>query len=110
MIAKLTMFAAALTFGSALAAKEPQVQTESQVAVPYGDLDLTTDNGMKVLNRRLRAAAATVCPADPLPGDMRHDIAKRCAAEALAKVAPQVAEATTAGRDARNDGRQLATR
>jgi UrcA family protein len=46
-----------LATGGAVAAK-PDVRT---IAVRYGDLDLSRDEGVRVLYGRLRAAAANVC-------------------------------------------------
>ena len=111
MIAKITMFAAALSLGSALAAKEPYFQSASEIAVPYGDLDLTTAHGRTVLNSRLQAAAKALCPVDPTDfPSVQFSLARKCIAKARAGVSQRVAQVTTAAEVAGKGSRQVAAR
>ncbi len=54
------------------------------VVVRYGDLDLQTDAGLRVLQRRLSAAASKVCPAPYSNVDLAGlSVARRCQAAAI---------------------------
>lgn len=97
MIARITMFAAVMTLGSAVAAREPHPQAVAQVAVPYGDLDLTTAHGRKLLDSRLHVAAEALCPVDPtVYASVQFSSTRACIAKVRAGVAQRVAEITTA--------------
>ena len=66
---------AALFTGSPAFAQEPAAA--SQLIVSYADLDLSTDHGVRTLDRRLRSAAEAVCgpisSADPRgKNEVRH--------------------------------------
>jgi UrcA family protein len=57
------------------ATSEPLASQRSSVAVPYGDLDLTTKAGQQVLKQRVRHAAREVCDRvaeSNLPTDAQH--------------------------------------
>ena len=111
MIARITMFATALTLGSALVAKEPHPQAATQIAVPYGDLDLTTARDRRKLDSRIQAAAQALCPVDPtVYASVQYSSARTCVAHVRARAAQRVAEITTAAELASNDDRQLASR
>lgn len=45
----------------ALAASPTSAQEVRQLVVSYADLDLSTDRGVRILDRRLRAAAVEAC-------------------------------------------------
>jgi UrcA family protein len=64
---KLAAFAACLIAGTAFAAS-PDVT--SSVRVPYGDLNLTSEQGARTFHARVAAAARQVCAADGL--DIRN--------------------------------------
>ncbi|MBW8785317.1 MAG: UrcA family protein [Novosphingobium sp.] len=70
-----------------------------QVTVSYADLDLGSDGGVAMLNRRIHGAAIAVCPDDPgmanLSGQRLHE---RCVAETQQRAQPSVAALATAAR------------
>jgi UrcA family protein len=61
--AALAVFAVAgMLLSAALAAESKGPFAVPEVAVEYGDLDLTKPEGVQALHRRLKAAAERVCP------------------------------------------------
>lgn len=54
-------FAAALAFGSTAFAQTPNADASTTRAVHYGDLNLSTPNGIHTLYRRIRLAASSGC-------------------------------------------------
>ncbi len=57
-------------------------QDEVSVAVPAGDLDLTSPQGVAVLKQRIRDAAKTVCTAAYAPAGVTSDLVRECRIEA----------------------------
>lgn len=92
MIMRLVLPAVALACAApALALDEPV-----RVAVPYGDLDLTSDAGREALDARLERAVRKVC-GDAPSRELRHVLARRvCLAEARTSYQAQVALALDA--------------
>lgn len=76
--------AAAAMSASLLAVATPALADDSKVAVPYGDLNLTTTDGTSTLDGRLVRASKTVCgeSGGPMDAGMRNARA-RCRAVAL---------------------------
>ncbi|UYY58419.1 UrcA family protein [Sphingomonas sp. S2-65] len=63
-VAGLTAAFVAATMAAGVAAAKPVDSShEAHIVVRTNDLDLTTRHGQKRLDRRIRAAAAAVCPA-----------------------------------------------
>jgi UrcA family protein len=79
----LATFAACLIAGSSLAAG---AEPAASVRVPYGDLNLTSEQGVGTFHARVAAAARQVCGADGL--DIRNLQAyaaeRSCEAQAIA--------------------------
>lgn len=59
-------------------------------SVDYSDLDLATEKGQKTLDRRITAAARSVCPSNLVTGS-RITKADRCVSDAVAKVRADLA-------------------
>ena len=104
MRTKIALFATALVLAAPVSAEPPEAPAAPQAVVSFSDLDLATDRGVEQLNRRILAAARTMCPNDPGLAELtRHRIAIECIAETRARTHSQMAEAVTAarlGRDA----------
>jgi UrcA family protein len=83
------LLAAALTTATGIghvAYAQPNGRT---VAVPYGDLDLSSQAGRKALDTRIGHAIRVAC-GTPSPADLRgHIRASECRAELRAAMAPQ---------------------
>jgi UrcA family protein len=79
----ILILAAALAFSASPAlAQGPAVP--SQVAVGYTDLDLSTVDGARTLDRRIRTAVEAVCgPTSDADPAGKNDV-RRCRAETLA--------------------------
>lgn len=102
---KMQIFAAALLAASlavpSLVQAEPMTVS---LGVRYADLDLTTERGVRALDRRINNAAATACgiasSADP---DGKRAV-KQCRAEARERAVSQrrIAIAVARGTDAAN--------
>jgi UrcA family protein len=60
------------------------------VAVRYGDLNLASEHGARILLERLQHAATTVCPYADERGVDRRAIRNRCVREAVARAVRQV--------------------
>jgi UrcA family protein len=86
----LSLLFASLTVSSACFAEPAQVRE-----VRYGDLDLSTPNGVETLHARLEAAANQVCldPSGPSPA---ATVDPACKAEALRAALAQLNPATPA--------------
>jgi len=69
--------------GGYLRAVQGSPQDVREVAVSYGDLDLTRDQGVAVLYDRLRAAARVVCAPLEAPDLERRALHARCVQQAL---------------------------
>lgn len=85
--------AAALAAGSVLVAAGP-VQAQASVAVPIADLDLASDGGKALFERRITRAAYQVCgPLDQrvLPAAGLHRV---CRTETMAAVRDQLGRVT----------------
>ena len=93
----LGALAACLIAGTAYAGSADGVPS---VAVPYGDLNLTTERGADTLYARLTAAARQVCAADGL--DIRnlqvYAAARSCEAQAIARAVHEVQAPKVAAR------------
>lgn len=95
---------AAATAVSATALFSPPAFAQSaptQLAVSYSDLDLSTAHGQRVLDRRLRTAAETVCgPTSSADPRGKNDV-RQCRAETLAYARAQrdtaIAQASGSG-------------
>ncbi len=82
----LTAFALALSAAPALAQPDSAAR---QLVVSYADLDLSTERGVRVLDRRLRAAADTACgPTSVFDPEGRNDV-QQCRTETLAQARAQ---------------------
>jgi len=101
----ITALTAGLSFAQASA--EPQSITRSQM-VSFADLDLSAAEDRKALDRRLRAAARSVC-GDPEGRTLRDIVlVRRCRDEAMAaahremvtRFTPQFASLTQSARQA----------
>ena len=99
MLAALTACMAVGLAGVARAA--PPADAAPSVRVPYGDLNLTSAEGVSTLNARVSAAARQVCSADAVDiRDLQAYAAERsCETQAIANAehsvqvqAPQVAK------------------
>lgn len=78
--------------GGALAVPQlAQAQAIIQVVVPYGDLDLTSSNGLATLERRVHGAARTVCREAGTLSTVSNP--RRCVREAVREARPQIDEA-----------------
>ena len=83
-----TLAAAALALTSAPAFAFPESGSR-QLVVSYADLDLSTRQGVRILDRRLRAAAATACgPTSDFDPEGKND-ARLCRTETLAQARAQ---------------------
>lgn len=110
MFIKMTLIAAAITIATPVAAETPP-QSPHQVTVSYADLDLATPAGAEALNRRVQAAARSVCPRDPGLAELsRHMISRRCVADATMRTDKRMAEVQLAARQSRSRGRQVTAR
>lgn len=95
----LTFVAAAASISAAPATAQG-VPAQSTLAVSYADLDLTTDAGIRTLDRRILSAVQQACgpvSAFDLSGTNR---ARECRADALARLDLQRQTAIAAARQA----------
>jgi UrcA family protein len=82
--AALAVIAAGMLVSAAVAAESEGPFAVPKVAVEYGDLDLTKPEGVRVLHRRLTAAAERVCPRTDGRASVRAKAAAReCREQAL---------------------------
>lgn len=80
---------------------QPVADDTPTVRVGYGDLDLSRATGRALLEQRVRKAIDQVCPARPLPSELkRFKTYRACRAESWSGVQPQLAQIYS--------GRQLA--
>ena len=71
---------------------QPAIAAQQIVAVPYGDLDLTTPAGRAALDTRIGHAARNACEASP--ADLRgQNAAGRCRADLVASLTRQSQQA-----------------
>jgi len=95
--ATLAALAACLIAGTAYAGNTGAAPS---VAVPYGDLNLTTERGADTLYARLTAAARQVCAADGV--DIRnlqaYAAARACESQAIARAVHEVQAPKVAAR------------
>jgi UrcA family protein len=95
--ATLAALAACIIAGTAHAGSPAAAPS---VAVPYGDLNLTTERGADALYARLTAAARQVCAADGL--DIRnlqaYAAARSCESQAIARAVHEVHSPKVAAR------------
>jgi UrcA family protein len=61
-IGRIALLAACLLAGSLGVAQAAPVQDLPQVVVSYGDLDLSSSDGVRELYKRISKAASEVCP------------------------------------------------
>lgn len=91
----------ALSLAASLALALPAAAQEVSVAVPYGDLDLSSDSGIDRLDTRIRHAIESICgnPADETALPAKRSV-RRCGKDALELVQDerQVAIAQARGR------------
>jgi UrcA family protein len=84
----LSLAAAALALTSAPAFAQSDAASQ-RLVVSYADLDLSTRQGVRTLDRRLRAAASTACgPTSDFDPEGKND-ARHCRAETLAEARAQ---------------------
>jgi UrcA family protein len=82
--AALAVVAAGMLVSPALAADSKGRFAVPELAVAYGDLDLTKPEGVQALHRRLTAAAERVCPrTDVLVKQTDKAAARECRKQAL---------------------------
>lgn len=111
MRAKIALFATALVLAAPVSAEPLEDPAAPQAVVSFSDLDLATDRGVEQLNRRILAAARSMCPTDPGLAELaRHRIVTECIAETRARTHSRIAEAVTAARLNRDASRQVAAR
>ena len=84
-------FSGAVIGNKAQATQPPQADT---VIVGYGDLNLDTEQGAKVLYARLRGAARTVCAAFEDRDFKRMTLWKSCFDKAVASAVVQINKST----------------
>lgn len=89
----LIALAAAGSFAIAPAAlaqetDEGLVVTTNSVLVSFGDLNLNSERGIQVLDRRIRFAAETVCGGQAESNVMFGGPSRQCQRETIARVAP----------------------
>lgn len=68
-------------------------------AVNIRDLDLTTEEGVQKLERRINRAIDRVCPADGIGALVERSSVRQCREDAVASVRPQVDRAVAAAED-----------
>jgi UrcA family protein len=86
---KTLLILTSMLTASATPALAQTAPAANQLVVSYADLDLSTDRGVRVLDRRLRVAAETVCgPTSDADLEGKND-ARSCRAEALAEARAQ---------------------
>ncbi|PSJ38812.1 UrcA family protein [Allosphingosinicella deserti] len=79
----------ALTLLAAIPAGATAQQPRPEARVPYGDLNLQTEAGVKTLDRRLARAVMAVCPDERGTVDMARKVAaRRCIKDASASLSP----------------------
>lgn len=85
--------AAAIAAGSIFAAPVQAAEQEAAtVEVRYSDLNLSTEEGQRTLERRLNRAAEEVCGIDNRSGAaLRSNLSRRCYAETVRSFDRQVA-------------------
>lgn len=105
--ALLTFAAAAAIGGEACGVHAAAASDVPSIAVRYGDLNLATAEGNRVLLRRIVAAASKVCPANSPGSKLARN--RSCMEEAIARAvsdtkSPQLAElqAARANRNVRS--------
>lgn len=65
-------------------------QAQAEVRVSHAGLNLTTETGIRALDRRIAAAAEAVCPdVHSFPDLSRQAVARRCIALAIGNARPQ---------------------
>ena len=85
ILAAAAVAATALSFGATPAL----AQSDQVIAVPYGDLNLASDNGVQTLDRRIANAAVQLCGTYS-PREFRWFAASRdCQEETIAATQPQ---------------------
>ncbi len=101
MLAALT---ACMAVGLADAARAATPDSAPSVRVPYGDLNLTSEQGADTLHARVAAAAREVCAPDGL--DIRnlkaYAAARTCESQAIANAVREVYGAKVASLAARH--------
>ncbi len=84
--------------GAVLAADAPP-----EIRVSYADLDLTTDQGVQTLYRRLVAAAEQVCPSAPMQHLSLYVQSRACQKKAVAEAVRQIGSPRLAALLSRHD-------
>lgn len=84
----LTLVAAAAAFAASPALAQPQAGP-AQLVVSYADLDLSTERGVRALDRRLRVAAEIACGPTSDADPKGKNEARDCRAETLASARAQ---------------------
>ena len=85
-IGRAAMCAAVLLVGSLGVAQAATASDEvPSLVVRYGDLDLSTDAGVRALSRRLSTAAHQVCPFEDSKSPAQMAYNSTCRAEAIAR-------------------------
>jgi UrcA family protein len=84
------MFTRIVLSALALACAAPALAEPVRVAVPYGDLDLTKEDGRKALDERLARATRKVCGSVPMRDLTQLAAHRSCVAEARASYQDQV--------------------
>ena len=89
--ASAALLSASLAFAPSAMAQSAETQT---VAVPYADLDLSTEEGVQRLDQRIDRAARAVCGYNkPVTGSrIRSAEAHQCYTEARSRIARQQAQ------------------
>jgi UrcA family protein len=79
----------ALTLLTAVPAGAMAQQPRPEARVPYADLNLQTESGVRTLDRRLARAVTAVCPDERGTVDMARKVAaRRCIKDTNASLSP----------------------
>jgi UrcA family protein len=93
-----TYFTRSLACFALATAATPAMAEEITISVPYGDLDLTSDDAVAVLRSRLADAAAEVCAPDrwaignSVTADCEYNLVRKGMAEVRTRRAAALAE------------------
>jgi UrcA family protein len=90
--------AAMLIASALLSTTAANAATGTSLAVGYGDLDLSTDDGQGDLQRRIAFAAGAVCEYGQFSDITRMSIGKACRSGAIAGAQPAFEEAVANAR------------
>lgn len=88
-MAKFALLLSGLALAASLPATAVLAEEVPTAKVEFGDLDLRSDAGVEVLDRRLKGTISRMCGDRPGGGWIVALAAKRCVAATLADITPQ---------------------